>query len=67
MSGSITELGVLRGADGAIDEQRLVQGVEELQPDWRELERYEGPLPVQAVRAYEVAAELVAGQPGVDP
>jgi hypothetical protein len=58
MSGSINELEVLRGADRAIDEQRLVFGVGELQPDWAELERYAGPLPPQAVRALEVAARL---------
>lgn len=67
MNGSIDRLGVLRGAAGAIDEQRLVRGLEELQPGWRELERYAGPLPPQAVRVFEVAAELVVGQRGVDP
>ena len=64
MSGSITELGVLRGADRTIDEQRFVFGVGELQPGWPQLERYSGPLPRQAVRALEVAAELAAGQSG---
>ncbi len=62
MGSRITELEVLRGADKAIDEQRFVFGVGELQPGWPELERYAGPLPPQAVRALEVAAELVAGQ-----
>jgi len=67
MSGSITELGVLRGAAGAIDEQRLVWDLGELQPGWAELERYAGPLPPQAVRALEVAAELAAGGSGANP
>ena len=57
----VTELEILRDADLAIDEQRLVMGVGELQPGWSELERYSGPLPPQAVRALEVALELVAG------
>ena len=60
MSGSITELEVLRRADTAIDEERLVLGVGELQPDWTELERYAGPLPPQAVQALEVATKLDA-------
>jgi hypothetical protein len=64
MSGSVTELEVLRGADMAIDEQRLVFGVGELQPGWPELERYSGPLPPQAVRALEVAARLAGGRSG---
>ena len=63
----IRALEVLRDADGAIDEQRLVLGVGELQPGWAELERYSGPLPPQAVRALEVAAELVAGESGANP
>ena len=67
MSGSITELEVLRDADGAIDEQRLVWDLGELQPGWAELERYAGPLPPQAVRALEVAAQLVAGESGANP
>lgn len=67
MNGSITTLQVLRGAAGTIDKQWLVRGLGELQPDWRELEAYAGPLPTQAVRAFEIAAELLAGQPGVDP
>ena len=58
---------MLRDADGAIDEQRLVLGVGELQPGWAELERYAGPLPPQAVRALEVAVELVAGESGANP
>ena len=64
MSGSVTELGVLRGADRTIDEQRFVFGVGELQPGWPELERYAGPLPPQAVQALEVAAELASGEAG---
>jgi hypothetical protein len=67
MSGSITELGVLRSADRTIDEQRFVFSVGELQPGWPELERYAGPLPPQAVRALEVAAELGAGESGASP
>jgi hypothetical protein len=67
MSGSIDRLGILRGPDGTIDEQRLVWDLGELQPGWAELERYAGPLPPQAVRALEVAAELVAGESGANP
>lgn len=67
MDGSITRLGVLHGADGTIDEQRLVWDLGELQPGWAELERYAGPLPPQAVRALEVAAELVSGKSGAKP
>jgi len=67
MSGSITELGVLHDAEGAVDEQRLVWDLGELQPGWAELERYAGPLPPQAVRALEVAAELVARESGANP
>ena len=66
MSGSVTELGVLRGADETIDEQRFVFGVGELQPGWPQLERYSGPLPLQAVRALEVAGELAAPESGAD-
>jgi hypothetical protein len=62
MSASITELGILRGAGRAIDEERLVFDVGELQPGWPELERYSGPLPPQAVRALEVAAELAGAR-----
>jgi hypothetical protein len=67
MSESITELGVLRGADETVDEQRLVRDVGELQPGWSDLERYSGPLPAQAVRAYEVAIELALGESGANP
>jgi hypothetical protein len=63
----ITELAVLRDAGGAIDEQWLVLGVGELQPGWLELERYSGPLRPQAVRALEVATELVATESGRTP
>ena len=63
----IRALEVLRGADRAIDERRLVLGVGELQPGWAGLERYSGPLPPQAARALEMAAELVAGESGASP
>lgn len=63
MSGSVTELGVLRGADRTIDEEWLVFRIAELEPGWPELERYSGPLPHQAVQALEVAAKL-AGESG---
>ncbi len=63
----IRALEVLRDADGAIDERRLVLGVGELQPGWAELQRYSGPLPPQAVRALEAAGVLVAGESGANP
>lgn len=63
----VTELVVLRRADLAVDERRLVLGVGELQPGWAQLERYSGPLPPQAVRALEVAGVLVARESGADP